>query len=129
MTTYKEDNLLVVIFVTDFLNSLLVARSPEEIFPDDAVGYHLRLVTVFVDGTRRVDVVRAGGQNEISLFEYHLFKHLDHFVKNPLTQNIGVPKQYELGIFGLQLGGDGIEEGVRAVEQNDVRLFLVDDFL
>ena len=116
MTSYKEDNLLIVIFVPDFLDGLLVAWSPEEIFSDDAVWYHLRLVTVFVDGTRRVDVVWAGSQNQIRLFEYHLFKHLDHFVEYSLTQNIGVPQQYKLGVFRLQLGGDGIEKWVRAVE-------------
>ena len=50
MTTHHKDDFLVVVLISDFLHGLLVALFPLEIFFNDAVGYHLDLVAIAVDG-------------------------------------------------------------------------------
>ena len=40
-----------------------------------------------------------------------------------------MPQQHQLHILGSKLCGDGVQEWIRTMKQDDVRLLLIDDFL
>ena len=129
MTAYDKYDFLVVVFVADFLHNLLVALLPLELFLDNAVGHHLGLVAIVVNGTGGVDVVGTGGQNQVGFLQQPALELVNHAVEHALAQNVGMPQQHEFGIARNQFGCDGVEEGVGTMQQDDIWLFLVDDLL
>ena len=76
-----------------------------------------------------MDIVGARGQYEVGFPEYLLFKAAHQVIEHALAEHVGVPEQHKLGLRGRKLRRDGVEKRVGTVEQDDVGLHLVDDFL
>ena len=129
MTTHEEDNPLLAVLLLDIVNRRLVFLEKPEVFGNNAVGHHSCLFLIFVDGTAWMNVVGAGSQYEVGFLENLLLKPVDEVIQDSLTQDIGVPQQHEFRVFGLQLGCDGVEEGVGAMQDDHVGLYLVNDLL
>ena len=129
VAAHEEDDLLAVVLALDAGDEFLVALAEAEVGGDDAVLYDPDLVAVLVDGAGGVDVVGTGGEYEVVLPEDAALEVLDTLVEHPLAEDVGVPEKHELAVLGYQADGDGVEEGIGAVEHDDVGLVLLDDLL